>query len=120
MFGKQKLLILPIAALGLTLSGAAFAQSTSQANGSAVYGSTSPFVQDSYTNQAPQGVTKETASQKLANAAVYGSKSPFVQDKYTSEAPAGITKETPRQKLAFAALSGSTSPFVQDKYTAEG
>lgn len=45
MFGKQKLLILSIADLGLTLSGAAFAQSTSPTVGNAVWGSTVPITQ---------------------------------------------------------------------------
>ncbi len=120
MFDKQKLLILPIAALALTLSGGAFAYAKSPPSGNAVYGSTSPFVQDRYTNYAPMGVIKNTPTHKLAEAAVYGSTSPFVQDKYTNEAPAGVTKETANQKLAYAATGGSTNPFVQDRYTAQG
>ena len=120
MFDKRKFLILPIAALALTMSGTAFANSNSQITEKAIYGSKSPYVQDQYTNQATPGVTKETAAQKLADKAVYGSTSPYVQDEYTNEATAGVTKETPAQKLADKAVGGSKSSFVQDEYTNQG
>jgi hypothetical protein len=120
MFDKKKIFILPLAALALTVSGTAFANTNNQLAEQAIYGSKSPIVQDKYTNEATAGVTKTTPAMKLSDEAVYGLKSPIVQDKYTNEATAGVTKTTPAMKLSDHAVYGSKSPFVQDKYTNEG
>jgi hypothetical protein len=85
MFDKKKIMILPLAALALTMSGTAFANSNNRLAEQAIYGSKNPIVQDMYTNEATAGVTKTTPVMKLSDKAVYGSKSPIVQDKYTNE-----------------------------------